>query len=171
MKSKINTALASYPQNWSNSVPKTVISDKSIPKPILCVAKDHSRESLLYWKKKKMMAILVETLLGYMAMYANFLISNPWNWNSDGKLSQQKINLGTVYYINKIHLGKLPGRPGWYFSCFPISVLSIIVLSWMGGSRTNMEATTLSVRMHFSPIIKAVPLSLTFLTFKTKKKK
>lgn len=73
------------------------------------------------------MAILVETLLGYMAIYANFLISKTWNLNSDGKLSQQEVNLGTIYYINKIHLGKLPGRPDWYFSCFPTLVLSIMI--------------------------------------------
>lgn len=38
----------------------------------------------------------------------------------------------------------------------------------MGGSRTHMEATTLSMRRHFSPNIKAVPLSLIFLIFKTR---
>lgn len=125
MKSKITQHWHRIPKTGAILFLKQLSQMKVFPSQSFVLPKTTAEN--YYYTEKKMMAILVGTLLGYMAIYANFLISKTWNLNSDGKLSQQEANLGTIYYINKIHLGELPGMPDWYFSCFPALVLSIMI--------------------------------------------
>lgn len=131
--------------------PKRRISDKTISKPILCVAKGNGRNLLLPCRK---MAILVGALLGDQTGYAHFLIAEIWNLSSVGKLTQEEVNFGAIYCINQIYLWILPRSSGSYSPWFLMSAMSHVIqanrLKWMWALQSNAESTALSLEKVFS---------------------